>query len=251
MCRTCPGGWIHSAATTGSEFSSLTVVDRNSSPCVQCGKGHKSSASGLMCEACPLGKSNDDYGRVSCFSCLPGRFSNVTGMSTCHNCTRGKVSRGAGARGCTECKQGFYQDTPGHSTCLPCVPGKVMPSVGAISCKDCQANYYAATTAMKSCVECEQGRSATQGSAKCGDCTAGKRKFIDPEDKTEMCVLCTAGKFQPDAGMDSCKDCQKGFYQDAEGQAACLPCIPGNFANETGLLKCRKCAIAATALQVL
>ena len=153
------------------------------------------------------------------------------------------MSRGAGARGCTECKQGFYQDTTGHSTCLPCVPGKVMPSVGAISCNDCPANHYAATTAMESCVECEQGRSATQGSAKCGDCTAGKRKFIHPEDKTEMCVLCTAGKFQPDAGMDSCKDCQKGFYQDAKGQAACLPCVPGEFGNETGLLKCHKCAI--------
>ena len=65
----------------------------------------------------------------------------------------------------------------------------------------------------------------------CFACDAGKRS--ERTNKSEACIACTTGRFQPSKGEMLCEPCPAGFYTSAEGQTLCTSCDPSTLMPPT------------------
>ena len=155
--------------------------------------------------------------------CQAGQFG-----SNCSKCAKGRY-RGSDddAVKCFHCAEGQYQAAEGQAVCLPCVPGKYNDQQQQTQCKDCPINKFSNDTELKACYDCPHGRIATNGSAGCSMCPAGK--FVFKND--ESCLECPDGYFQTSREASSCHTCPRG-RSAKNGSAECSLCPAGSYILE-------------------
>lgn len=73
------------------------------------------------CDACPLGRYNNDSATGSCEICPAGRFQPLSsaGFSTCFVCAEGSYKPNNGSGLCASCSEGYISDAA-RTTCVLC-----------------------------------------------------------------------------------------------------------------------------------
>ena len=88
--------------------------------CEDCGIGHAKATQGAwntMCDACGIGKYQNQVGQTTCKDCATGHGQPATGQGSCIMCGKGlKADSGV----CTQCGHGEYQDEVAQTTCKLC-----------------------------------------------------------------------------------------------------------------------------------
>lgn len=230
-----------------------------------------------MCDLCPRGYAQPEWGQSECLPCSAGKFQKFEGQTSCTACERGTFNGEPasylectpctpgsfsddphGAYQCTPCARGFFQPRPGNWTCEPCRPGSHASSQGSTQCSDCPAG--SATNAFGSieCPPCEPGTAqaregqlecepcpehqfaATGGRAFCANCPAGYR---GEKRKQVQCVPCEPGTFQENTGQLQCEPCQLGRYSSDEHASSCAHCDTGRYQDELGMSSCKACGV--------
>lgn len=207
-CETCPAGF-DSAWPIQSTF------------CNPCARGkYKGDGGAGRCDACPVGKYEDQIASVICDNCGPGQIAQGTEQSVCSNCTIGKYQDEYGTTECKTCAAGQSSITTfgGPTGCYSCPEGETTsPSLNALSCYKCAAGKMLSGVL---CVACPSGQ------------------FNGVAGMT-VCTDCAAGKFAPktDGSFTSCEKCPKGTEEISN---VCANCAAGKYANypRTGCLSC-------------
>jgi hypothetical protein len=188
--------------------SSLTRAMESDEDCVSCGVG----------KFCPVGSDVE-------INCAPGTYNALERQQTCESCSAGTFQDLEGNHTCKRCTPGYYC-AKGSSAPLPCPSGT--------------RNNSSLTRPMTSeddCVICAVGTFCPVGSDVETPCAPGT---VNPLERQETCVRCTAGTFQDLEGSVACKACRAGYYC-AEGSSTPLPCLAGSFSNRTDLHRVDQC----------
>ena len=93
-------------------------------------------------------------GAADCQDCRAGRYGDV-----CSNCVSGQF-RSADDEDPTQCDlclPGFYSQETGLASCLPCSPGRVAPLSGASLCDYCVVGQFQEGTNELTCKNCDLG----------------------------------------------------------------------------------------------
>ena len=256
-CTACSSGLYQSQAVA-SEYG-----------CKTCEKGQQFVTTNQNCEACEVGKYQDEVApNVLCKTCSAGKefntktnpcllckegeyqSSNSQVGAECKKCSAGQSSVGTGNRYCTICPEGQYQGNEGARTCLDCGKGKAAASrASAEGCNDCVKGRYqpSSPSIIYSCSVCPKGYyvSSSQGSS-CTACPAGKL-LVDATDNADKhdsqgdCMDCPISTYNPFVGQSSCLTCT---FNSAEGMSTCIldggevTCNPGEFTDGSSCASC-------------
>ena len=240
-CLKCPDG-KHSSS--GALFCDRCFAGKrtNKTTCIRCESGRFQPLAGEdHCIDCIVGKYNSEKGLPYCLPCIPGEFRNTSGATSCESCGAGRYQGEQNATFCHDCPTGYSADGNSNTKCLPCIPGEFQNLTGQHSCEKCPANTISTKDNSSFCTACGKGRSPTQRSSKCSECTNGRAKSIASE--PFVCTDCTPG-FWSVAGDMSCFACDAGQYQDENEQSKCIACSKGTYNENQGATNvtfCNKC----------
>ena len=162
--------------------------------------------------------------------CLPGTFSNYTGLSTpeqCSPCTTGSY--------CIE--HGLVEPTG------PCMEGYYCP-LGAINSTDtlCPPSYYCVhgSSSPSPCpVGTYSSLSGLVSTSECSQCPAGQ--YCETPGSTNPTGMCEAGYYCPEGSYSRFDTiCPAGFFCP-EGSPIFSQCQAGTYTNTTGSSECSLC----------
>ena len=193
---------------------------------VPCSPGTYRSALNTSCVKCPAGYVSENYGEHECTACYPGTYSHLDG-STCVDCDLGLVSTQHASTECHSCPQGSISTLFG-TVCMPCPP-----------------NTYEFDGTQ--CKACDWGKTSVTGSTACTPCP----KWTLFDEATRMCIVCPAGSYMYDRGMNNlygCYPCPKGLQNPMSGansSSSCTKCTTGYIPTTTagGATGCTTCPI--------
>ena len=138
VCSNCPGGTFYDSSVRRSEtnFSLSTIEEPR---CIPCQVGYFSSPSQLAID--------------SCFECLPGSYSNITGSSFCE-----------------VCEEGTFQSDRAQDSCTQCIPGGYCDAIdtcdgGFTPCPSGTYNEKPGQRRIEACIPCDQGTFSTKTGA--------------------------------------------------------------------------------------
>jgi len=170
------------------------------------------------CKTCDVGRTtNKKLGAADCQDCRAGRYGDV-----CSNCVSGQF-RSADDEDptkCDLCLPGFYSEDTGLASCLPCSPGRVAPLAGASMCDYCVVGQFQEGTNELTCKNCDLGLGTSlNGSAICNLCAKGKASNADTEHE---CVECEINYFTDKEQSKICDKCALGT--DTGGAKGSIQC---------------------------
>jgi len=200
-----------------------------------CPPGSFCSGDGQL-ETCPTGRYGEVSGETTldtaCVFCAEGTFQNVVGQTYCsRGCPRGKFGnvKGASAEStaCQACPKGYMCESTAMSQPTICPRGSFQESSGSSKCELCPLNTYSNDYGALLCTECgtnskdEELKTEGIGSNSPTQCNvielncAPGLKLIE-----NTCKPCEPGKY---GQSDVCTLCSRGKYQPKFGQSSCLP----------------------------
>lgn len=190
--------------------------------------------------------------------CVPG-FTSATGAPPCTPCAAGSRARPDGGVGCEPCPAGFYAPDAGSAQCVAnpagtysTVTGATQPSTqlcpastfsaaGAATCTACTPPTTTLDAGASVCVSCPAGTTFDATNNRCTACPPGTFG------SGGVCMSCSAGSFQADAGAGSCLLCAPGTFAAGVGASACVSCPgapEGTFQPNAGATNCTLCRSA-------
>ena len=207
----------------------------------------------VSCEACPIGRFNDETGA----DCPAGTFNDEFDSETeCEAASAGYYVSSPGASSQTACgavnrycvgglanfatvSTGYYTTggttttRVGQSQCsagsyctggveAQCTPGTFSSGHGAVSCEACPEGRFNDETEAHSCEECPEGR-------------------FNDETGAQSCELCPAGRFNDETEAESCEACDVNYFSDEPGAVICDACPKGK-SSGFGSFSCTFCA---------
>ena len=170
------------------------------------------------CKPCDVGRTtNEKLGAADCQDCRAGRYGDV-----CSDCVSGQF-RSADDEDPTQCDlclPGFYSEDTGLASCLPCSPGRVAPLAGASTCDYCVVGQFQEGTNKLTCKNCDLGLGTSlNGSAICNLCAKGKASNADTKHE---CIECEINYFADKEQSKSCDKCALGT--DTGGATGSIQC---------------------------
>jgi hypothetical protein len=229
----------YTAATCGSNIpetpatctGTSTTVDPAGNSCDPCAPGFFGDGSADTCTPCPAGQFSEGSAD-SCADCEPGQYAAGEANVACVNCNAGQYAEDAGRSYCDVCLNGTVLTATGSSTadeCVECIAGR-SSSEPTVECTDCTPGRYAEATGSAACDECNLGRVLTFTAAssmdECEDCSPGKSSA----DPSTECVECVPGRYADSPGAASCTNCTAGRVLLAPNGSSvddCVDCVPG------------------------
>lgn len=191
------------------------MAARNGTVCVNCPPGRYTPKNLYTCIDCPAGTQPDPK-RVKCEECPKGFYSNNQTEFECIRCYPPYYTKDH--TNCTACPPGF--ESSDGSECHVCAPGYAW---SAGRCSACRAG-----------TECSWSHRDWYCDS-CANCLPGSCSMREATN----CSLCSAGRFQSNAGQTSCIGCAPGMYQDKTGSTSCVECPEGFFCpNATTAMPC-------------
>ncbi|GMH57983.1 hypothetical protein TL16_g02514 [Triparma laevis f. inornata] len=143
-CERCPNGG-HSQPGSGycEHCSSGLYHNEASNECDKCPAGTYTDTGGVgieACFSCKEGFFSADPGSSTCYTCEPGKYTNVD-QTGCLLCPAGQIS-GVAASSCSECEIGKYAEGKGNAWCKFCdddeaLIGSVTVGKGTTSSSGC------------------------------------------------------------------------------------------------------------------
>ena len=167
----------------------------------------------MACSKCPPG--NFGLGDSVCFTCVPGTYSDIPGLSSCIGCEAGTFTSAVAANAsylCIGCLPGQFASFEGSSVCLACYPGT-----------------YSDVLSLSSCIAC----------------SAGKFSSIQRANSSQVCLNCPPGQYSPIDGTTNCSSCDLGKYSSAPGTSSCNDCPKGTctlLSSANNLMLCVICS---------
>ena len=89
---------------------------------------------------CEIGTFSNETGSVSCYSCVPGTYLDVIGMTSqedCKQCESGLQAPSYGMSECVVCPAGTYNPLTRQSECAKCPEGTYGQKQGAREASEC------------------------------------------------------------------------------------------------------------------
>jgi hypothetical protein len=162
-------------------------------------------------------------GTPQCVGCPAGTFNDITTtLQSCTPCPSGKFSIG-GAQLCEDCPIGTYYNSSGASSCLSCPRGTYADTQLSYLCNVCPGNTSTASTGSTSVNQCYQGYCSPGYSnfvnGSCSPCLKGTAL-----NSSNVCALCTKGKFSSTDAATQCTDCPFNSFSNASGKTTCTIC---------------------------
>ena len=118
-------------------------------------------------------------GQLSCASCVPGTFSNQTGLDVCFPCVPGSSQANEATTSCALCTPGTFQSDYAQPECVSCAAGSATNVNGSTQCTSCGAGSYAPSTGYVTCLPCDLGEATEQtGQSACSPCAAGQYTYM-------------------------------------------------------------------------
>jgi len=217
-CTSCP-------VNSNNYNSSSTREDS-----CKCNKGSSRAQGGSDCTLCPEGKYQMNTASFSCIDCLAGKYIDSFGNdaeSKCKTCSLDSNNNIAASPSC-ECNKGYFSSN-GRPTCTKCPKGKYQTQNGLVLCIACTVGKYLDTSgnyAESDCNACPpNSNNSSEASSSCM-CDKGFSSY----NSNPVCMMCSQGKYQENAGSSSCTDCAAGKYLDSIGndeESDCKAC-PAN-----------------------
>ena len=156
--------------TLGRFSSGGFYLEFTSSQCRQCAPGSFAPHGAITeldeCEACPLGRADDDTNAwTECQECTLGRVAAngadevvLLNATQCMRCTPGKFASNNVSTPCTLCPLGRANPHVGStnaSACAPCAVGHWSYDAGTASCPMCPEGSYRGMEDGEGCVACD------------------------------------------------------------------------------------------------
>jgi len=136
-----------------------------------CYSGTFYNAASKVCEVCPPGHIQPDWGKNSCIECNPGYYQYHSAQTDCDPCPINTYQPDNGKMYCLECEKGKFQDAPGQTFCKECNPGYYY-DIAKLQCEKCN----------ELCLTCNG-----PSSKECIACDTTKSIYV--EDKPNTCVV--------------------------------------------------------------
>ena len=256
FCNRCAPGYSESKFETSSRNFQLPT------PCITCDKGFWNNETGSVtciecdagyfqpsprarsiadCKACHRGQSSSGFSASSrCNVCLPGEFSNTSGLPTCSECLENFFTESKNSTTCKICPAGWSTlGEVGSKNCNRCPAGSYGPLAGQ-SCQQCLKDSANSQRNSTSCEHCESNQ-FTEGPGRvfCQTCPAGWQ--ITGELGSRVCEMCYAGKIS--IAAHNCTDCSQGSY--SQNRTKCINCPRGTWSASLGASNastCQKCS---------
>ncbi|CAK0899432.1 unnamed protein product [Prorocentrum cordatum] len=173
-------------------------LDPDVSSCKATSPGYYQPLEGQDSElACPPGFSCESGGCADqCDACALGKFQNQSGQATCEPCPAGSAA-----------------GTPGSASCSPCPPGEFAGLAGMASCAACPIGQVQTAAGRSSCEACPSGRTTFEKSASLLASCLCLEGTMDP-DAPMLTVADASGSLVDVATKDDlaiCQACPEGF----------------------------------------
>lgn len=262
LCRDCPTGTFHAAASDTHCTSCVSGLFANVtglSVCYTCDAGsftNTTSVGRSTCTLCSAGKYAADPGATFCLPCVGNTVATAEGFTSCVDCALGEIVDGIS---CAQCPTGRYHFNQSSTTCDVCEAGFATPRTGTSGqCDSCPRGFFAAEPEQTACDECVAGTHAPLANMTtcldCGDnntvsvaaaafeCTTCAPGFVTTDQSA--CEACEAGTYHPAANSTVCAPCTPGLYTSEPAVfGACASCPPGNFSSDSLSTTCDPCAV--------